>query len=798
MTIGSSPLIGQKHISGIIKNGNTGEVIIGAYIYQKGNNNIGLSDNNGYFSLIVARDSVIQVSYIGYELYTLNVISLRDTLLQISMTPKDNRLEEVVVRSQGISKFNVSTLNTIEMQSIPSLGGKPDVLKSLQLLPGIRSQNEASSILVVRGGSPGENLYLFDNVPVIYVNHLGGFTSVFNSDMINKIEIFKGGFPARYGGKLSSIVDITQREGDNSEIKGSLGIGITDASFSIEGPLSKQNKITFIITGRKTLIDPLMALSSSISKANDYIISYGFHDLNGKFSWRPNERNSLNLNLYQGDDYLNYWSKKDTNDTGKNHLINIWGNWLVSGRWNRLISTKLYAVNSISYTRYRLKNIHTYTIDNDSESFNYNQKYISSVQDIEWKSDFKYNIHECWSINFGLQSSAFFHIPNYAYTSNLTTQQKKETIKSFETVLYNENKIVLPWKIEANIGVRLINYTTKGFTNASLEPRIDLIMGLNNNQKLNLNYMKVNQFSHLLVTSGSIMSNEVWVPADKKIAPAISNQVSAGWAGSFFNNILDFELDLYFKRMSNLSTYKEGYSNLMGDTDWRSKIETLGKGTALGAEFLIKKKTGKWTGFMSYTYSKATRQFPNINQGRKYVYEYDRPHSVSISLSHQFTKKLSFNFVWIYQSGLPFTPAIGRQYTPSLKQNEDGKLFYYEVLIYGERNSKRMNDYHRLDLGLNYIKLTKKNRTAIWNFSLYNAYNRHNPYYYYYNTNDTNEIIKPENGGELKNLSLYQMSIFPIMPTISYKLLFERNTSIDKEQKSNVKQKFINWLFYEK
>ena len=256
--------------------------------------------------------------------------------------------------------------------------------------------------------------------------------------------------------------------------------------------------------------------------------------------------------------------------------------------------------------------------------------------------------------------------------------------------------------------------------------------------------------------------------------------------------------------MSNLSTYREGYSSLSGDENWRSKVESGGRGDAIGAEFLLKKNTGNWTGFLSYSVSKTTRQYPNINSGKEYLFEYNRPNVISISASYKINEKLAFNLTWIYQSGLPYTPAIGRQYTPSLQPDDIGN-YYYETLIYGERNSARMKDYHRLDLGLSYSTLTKKrNNKAIWSFSLYNAYNRRNPVFYYYNTTNTGEIYNPETSKEFKPISLYQLSLFPIIPTVSYKVFFDGNSSKNTsqkgltKQKSSLKQKINNWLYYEK
>jgi len=793
----------QVRVSGFVIDSISRERLIGAYITEQGTQNGSIADNNGYFSIVIKPTSSLKFSFIGYKSYLADYNLKNDTLINILLSSSSEQLSEVVVsakRPPVPTKFNIATISYKQMVQIPSLGGKPDIIKSLQLLPGISSQNEGSSLMLVRGGDPGQNLYLFDNVPVIYVNHLGGFMSVFNPDIINNIDVFKGGFPSRYGGKLSSVVDITQKEGDNSEIKGSVGIGITDASFTVEGPLKIENT-TFILTGRKTLVDPLLALASYLSDGSNYIISYGFHDINGKLTWKPDEKNSFSFNIYQGDDYLNYWS---TNSTEKYRFGNVWGNWLVSARWNSMISSKLYISNSISFTRYRLKEFMKYSMTDITDTVKFNSKYESSVQDISYRSAWKYNASKNLTVDFGIQSSLLKFVPNETFLSNLNIQRSFDKINSLESTLYADNKIVFFNTHSAVIGMRVVNYLTKGYSAFSFEPRLNLNFTINSNNILNITYMRVSQFSHLVFTTGSIMNNEVWIPAGKKILPAKSDQYTLGWNGNYFDGKFSSELTLYYKNMYNLSTFKEGYTSLMGDESWASKVESGGKGESVGAEFFIRKNSGKLTGFISYSLSKTTRQYPNINKGQKYLFDYDRPNMLSFNLSYLFNEKLTFNLTWIYQTGLPYTPAIGRQYTPSLEPDDNGNYFY-ETLIYGDRNSAKMKDYHRLDLGLSYSTLTKKrNNKAIWSFSLYNAYNRRNPVFYYYNTTNTGEIYNPETSKEFKPISLYQLSLFPIIPTLSYKVFFDGNSSKStsqkglSKQKSTLKQKIDKWLYYEK
>lgn len=790
--LGCLPLLvnGQIYISGIVKDAVTNERLIGANIVEQGTSNGTVSDNRGYFSLRLAATADIRVSYVGYQPGIISIT--KDSLMEIPLNP-DTELGEVVVTASRPTQPNVVTLNSIELNQIPSLGGKPDVIKAAQLLPGIQTQKEGSSLMMVRGGNPGENLYMLDNVPLIYVNHIGGFMSVFNPDMINGMDIYKGGFPARFGGKLSSIIDITQREGDMSGLKGSFSAGITDLSFSVEGPTKLKNS-SFIVTGRKTLTEALTALATGVSDANSFVMMYGFHDINAKFSWKPDTRNSIHVNLYQGDDYLHYHSKKDAGP-GKSRMNNVWGNWLVSARWNHMASAKLFSSTSFSYTRYRLRDSKKYDHDNGQ----FERKFISSVRDVSLRSDWKYLWMKDWTLNFGIQSSLLVHDPNDTWQTNLQNNYRINTLYATVNALYLENRFRLFDIITLDAGGRAVYYGHKDYPDFSVEPRLKLNAGITKNNSLNASYMQVGQYSHLLFTAGNITNNEVWVPASKDLPGARSTQYTVGWTGSFYKDMFRAEIDLYYKKSTGLATYREGFTSLMGDTDWQSKVIAGGKGESKGIEMLIRKTKGNWTGFASYALSKTTRKYPEINDGKEYIYDYDRTHSLSLFVNKRINDKWNFNLAWVYMTGLPYTPAIGRQI---MSYGEDGE--YYEAMIYGDRNSARMAAYHRLDAGLSYTKTTKRNRKAVWTFSIYNLYNRQNPYFYYYNQSNSSELWKPGYyDGENHSMKMYSVGFFPVIPTISYKLYFDRNAqkaykkSLPPKEKRALKKKLHDYFFLE-
>lgn len=767
----------QTKVSGFVRDLKSGERLIGAHILKNEDLSGTVSDNNGYFSLIVHTPTQIKISYIGYHPVFVSIDQQKDTLLEVNLD-QGEQLDEVVIQGNRRQRNNVVTMKMQEISKLPSLGGKTDVLKSLQLLPGVMAQNEGSSLLLVRGGEPGQNLYLFDNAPVIYVNHLGGFMSVFNPDIISSIDLYKGGFPARYGGRLSSVMDISQRDGDRHAFKSSFSAGVTDLSFSVEGPAPLKNS-SFILTGRKTLTDGLMATYSWLSESNDFVVAYGFHDLNGKFSWQPDDRNSFHFNLYQGDDYLNFWAFNriehiDYIERTTAHIGNTWGNWLVSGRWNRVVSARLFITNTLSYTSYRLNLGVYYTVTDTIKQTPIERRYLSTVTDLSYRANLKYQLLKSWQVEGGWQASAFKHIPNFWYQSDIEYQNEGEKLRSYELAAYIENNINLDTRFEANLGLRLVSYFADGYQNLSLEPRVRLNYNFALDQNLQFTYHRVTQNQQLLFTAGNIMNNEVWLPAIKGIEPANSEQFTFGWNGSFHEGKYVAEVTGYYKTMSNLATYSEGYSNLLGDSEWRNKVVTGGTGTSKGIEFLLKKQYGSFSGFVSYAYSRTTRQYPQINKGEAYIFDYDRPHSISLNIHKKLNEKWSFDAVWVYQTGLPYTPVIGRQLTLNTKPDKNGNFSYYETLLYGERNSARMKDYHRLDIGITLNTVTRHNRKAIWIFSVYNLYNRQNPVYYYYNTSENGGYDRPEYNTGFKPTFLYQMSFFPIIPSVSYKLYFEK------------------------
>lgn len=789
--------------TGTVRDAQSGELLIGASIHHVGTNNAVYSNERGIFTIFVQVPSRIECSYVGYASASFTITSNTDTTLTILLA-SNNIIETVQVVAAQTTKANTSSLTMRELTAIPALGGKPDVLKTAQLLPGIQAQNEGSSLLTIRGGDPGQNLYLIDNVPLIYVNHLGGFTSVFNPDVINALDIYKGSFPSKYGGKLSSILNITQRSGNASTIKGNYTVGLSDLSFTLEGPTKIKNT-QFIISGRKTVLpDVFMYAASSISRGNSVKLSYGFHDINAKLTWNKNTYNTFACNVYYGDDYLNYWGKQGLSESFR--YTNAWGNKLVSLTWNNTRFTKLHASHIVSYTNYRSATKLKFTI-HDSSTVNIRMNDMSSKSQALAQSLWEYTPTSWWRIEFGLQSSFDTYIPDKHYNSLEQQSEPHTSLYGNETALFADNIFRIAQRISFTPGVRIQQNSVESYTSTHIEPRIQLAYKVSPYHTISTHYMQVYQNSHMLFTNGSIMSNEIWIPSDTDIAPSHAKQYSINWNGQFLKSMFATECNVYYKEMANLITFKDGYTSIRGDDQWKQKIATHGVGTSYGLELFIRKQKGDWQGFTGYSYSHTTRTFAQTNQGKTFIFDYDRPHSFSIAILRKFSDTWSISGTWVYQSGLPYTPVLGRQSAIGL--NFDKEYVVYESLIYGERNSGRMKPYHRLNLGITHTSTNKHNQRCEWNFSIYNAYNRKNPYYYYYNHDNGSEFYTPNYQDEIgfKPLKMYQISFFPIIPTISYKVYFEgeRYRAYTQEKQKNkqdkgpqtFKEKFRAWMFYE-
>jgi len=640
-------------------------------------------------------------------------------------------------------------------------------------MPGVQSGSEGSSGLYVRGGSPDQNLMLLDDVPLYYVNHLGGFVSTFNTDAINTVKLIKGGFPAQYGSRLSSILDIRMKDGNMKEFHGKGMIGLVAAKLSIEGPIKKDTS-SYIISYRRMLYDLITQPVSKLINDGGGGFGYHFYDFNAKINHQFSDKNRIFLSVYLGDDKFNV-NYKEKDNKGKNKVKNKlkWGNNLVAFRWNHTYNSKLFSNVTLAYTRYRFMTEFSNKNTQNNENLKSFRSFKSGIYDTSAKIDFEYFAGSNYKIKFGLSGIYHKFTPGINKInreeegfSTIDTIFGNKDIYALENAVYVENELKIGNRFSANVGFRAASYIVNQKSFYSLEPRLLFNYLLTDNMSFKVSYATMQQNVHLLTSSGVGFSKDLWVPATKKLVPEQSQQFALGIAKSIEGGIYEFSIESYYKKMQHLIAYKEGATYINSTSDWEDKVEITGEGESYGLEFLIQKKEGKSTGWVSYTYSKSNRQFENINNGITYPYKYDRQHDISIVFNHKLKKNIDFSATWVFGSGNPVTLATGKYIIPNNYGNfhiDDINFhdFAAEADIYKGKNNFRMRAFHRLDIGFNFRK-QKKRGIRSWNISVFNLYNRQNPYYYFFDYKDETS----------DKLVLKQQSLFPIMPSISYSYKF--------------------------
>lgn len=766
-------------ISGYVIDAATGERLINANIYNVTSKKGTTSNDYGFYSLPVPKNKqiTITVSHLGYTTETQSITSAKNITFDFLLVPENYQLDEVElnvkkeVPIQNRNEISTISIPTKQIKQLPALGGEVDVLKALQLMPGVQSGSEGSSGLYVRGGSPDQNLVLLDDVPLYYVNHLGGFVSTFNIDAINNIKLIKGGFPAEFGSRLSSVLDIRMKDGNMSKFKGSGMIGMVAAKVAVEGPI-KKDTTSYIVSARRMLYD---LLTRPISKIvfDGVSVGYTFYDFNAKVNHIFSAKNRIYLSAYLGRDRSVVKIKDE--DSFKNSIA--WGNNLLAFRWNHIFNSKLFSNTTLSYTRYKFKTKNAFKYSDSGEKFESYSAFLSSIYDVGIKTDLEYYASSNYKLKFGANSIHHTFIPGA--TQNKTTTNGKNTLNeklgtpsvfAWEHAAYVENELKLGSLISTNIGFRGALYTIKQKHYFSLEPRLLANILLTASMSLKAGYSKMQQNVHLLTNSGIGIPTDLWVPSTNKIAPQQSKQWSLGIAKSLKDNLYELSVEGYHKTMTNLISYKETAGFLGVNANWEAMVDATGKGASHGIEFLAQKKKGQTTGWLGYTWSKTTRQFANINRGKEFPYKYDRRHDASIVVTHKFNEKVDVSGTWVYGTGAAFTLPIGKY--DIIDNSNDGLDIYdtneAEVYIYGDRNAARMRHYHKLDLGVNFRKQKKWGERTI-NISIYNAYNRQNPYYYYVDSD-----VEYDNKGNVisEKPKMMQVTQFPILPSISYSFSF--------------------------
>lgn len=765
----SASLWGQSRtISGYVREAGSLEPLAGVSVYDNVQKKGTVSNQYGFFSLTLPVGRVaVRTSLVGYMPQILNFTLAKDTSMVIELGVV--LLQEVVVketqdrdRPVGNNKLTIQ-----ELKKIPALMGEVDVLRALTFIPGVMGGQEGNTGLYVRGGSPDQNLILLDDATIYSTSHLFGFLSVFNPDAIKSVELYKAGFPARYGGRLSSVIDIAMREGSKEKIKGEVGVGIINSRLTIEGPIQK-GKSSFLVSGRFSNV-ALLTLPNTLAyrtKSSNEYSNYWFYDLNMKFNTQFKDQSQLFLSFYSGKDFFNSAerSRGTPDDITQNNLR--WGNHTFTARYLRVLSPKVFSNVTLTRTGFRYDNglSITSTLNNKVETNALSQ--VSTIRDWALKFKIDYNVAPNYTLKTGIEGISHQYQPaNLTIIRNSVrdTTQTNQTIVAPEVAIFVENNWnVLP-NLSVNAGLRATAFRQNTTTYHSLEPRLSLNWAAPRDWVFKLGYARMTQYLHLLSNNAAGLPNDIWVPATDQVPPQRAWQI-AGSVGKEFRNGWEVAVETYWKSMNNLIDFKQGASIFNSyETDWQGIIEKQGIGKAYGAEFSLKKNKGDLTGWLSYTYSRSLRQFENINRAAWYPSKFDRPHNVAITASYVLSKRWSWAANWVYSTGNAITLPIGVQKTDARQPN----------FIYRGRNQERMPDYHRLDLSFNYQKATKKGNLKTWSFGVYNLYNRRNAYYIDFQNNAVVENPgQPNMSFKTLSISVVQQSIFPILPYISYSLKF--------------------------
>lgn len=772
----------QKYtISGIIADGANGETMIGANVFLEPIMKGTTANQYGFYSITVPEgDYTLKVSFLGYRTFSKDISLNSNLKLNVDLEESSYTKDEVVVTGKKADQNTKSTkmsaveISIQQVKELPALFGEVDILKTIQLLPGVQSASEGNTGLYVRGGGPDQNLILLDEAVIYNAAHLFGFMSVFNSDAIKGMELIKGGMPARYGGRLASVLDISMKDGNNKKYEIEGGIGVINSRLTVQGPIVK-NKGSFIASGRFAYIGLLGASLSNLAAKDGQGTfagtTYYFYDVNGKMNYRINDNNRIYLSGYFGRDIFAFANK----DAGFKANIE-WGNGTASLRWNHIFNPKMFMNTSFIFTDYQFlfgagqqefdiqlrSGIRDYNLKLDlnwlpdvRHNIRFGGNYIyhtfrpSSISarsgdvDFDLGSEVRYHAHEAalyiqddWDIsdrfkvNIGLRGSSFSHVG------------------PFDRYLINEVGIIddtISYKTGQNVK-----------TYVYPEPRVSARAMLGKHNSIKASYTMNFQYVHL-VTLGSIsFPTDLWVPSTDVVKPQEGHQWAAGYFHNWFDDKLETSVEGYYKLMKNQIEYRDGFSpgdNVNNNPD---NNFVFGNGDSYGVEFFIRKNGAKWNGWIGYTLSWTNRTFPDINNGMTFPATYDRRHDLSVVSSYRISERLSLSAIFVYGTGNAMTIPVARYFV-------DGNI----INEYGDRNSFRMPDYHRLDLGatLHPNPKRKKRFRSTWNFSIYNVYSRQNPYFIYFATDEN------EDTGEI-TIEARQVSIFPILPSITWNFKF--------------------------
>jgi len=747
-------------VSGYVSDASNGEQLIGVTVSLAGSTKVSVSSNEyGFFSLTApAGDYKLTIGYVGYDIDRRTISLTKNTQLKVALAPVNNSLDEVVISSRqneehvSSAKMGVEKLTMQEIAHVPVIFGERDLIKVVQLLPGVKSAGEGNSGFFVRGGAADQNLILLDEAVVYNPSHLLGFFSTFNSDAIKDVTLYKGNTPAQYGSRLSSVMDVKMNDGNNQRISVNGGIGIIASRLTVEGPIVK-NKGSFLISARRTYADIFLKASKDtvVNKSALY-----FYDLNFKANYQLGEHDKIYLSGYLGQDKL-----------ALGDLFGIdWGNKTGTLRWNHQFGPKLFSNTSLIYSDYK------YNIDlNATDTFK--GQITSQIRDINLKEEFSFypNAKNTWRIGV---NSVYHTIRPGEFSGQFTLEDQPFTY-SWENAAYAHNEWKPSDKLKIEYGVRISSFSVLGGANnyytlnesgaivdtmnyaknkivktyVNIEPRISASLQLNSSSSLKAAYARNTQPIHQLSSSAVSSPTDKWVSTNNIIKPEIADQVSLGYFKNLAENSYEFSIESYYKRMQHQVDYRDG-ANVRSNDAIEPQL-LFGNGRAYGVELLLRKKVGRFTGWIGYTLSRTEKQIDGINANSWYAARQDRTHDISVVGMYDLTKKWSLSATFVYYTGNAVT-------FPSGKYFVDNQV----VFLYTERNAYRMPAYHRLDLSANWKLKERKNFSSELAIGLYNAYGRANAY----------AITFRDNPDDRSKTQAVQTSLFKFVPSVSYNFKF--------------------------
>ena len=769
-------------VSGTVTDISSGETLIGATVLDESSGKGTVTNAQGRYTLTLPGDSArLRISYIGYRTEHRNMSLRGNRQLNIALSPSVE-LDEVTITAERINSPQVSQMSAIEvpveqLKMVPVIFGETDVLKAIQLLPGVQSGTEGMSGIYVRGGGADENLFLLDGVPLYNVNHLGGFFSAFNGDAIKNVTLYKGSFPARFNGRISSVLDIATNNGNEYEWHGGASVGLMSAKLNVEGPIIKE-RTTLSVSLRRTygdlLLQPIiMTVSASQTEGTGTAnAGYYFYDLNAKVTHKFSDRSRLYAMWYSGDDEA-YMRVRTNYYMGNEEHLQLgyrWGNLATSLRWNYELTPKLFMNVTGSYTRYRQrlglgvdeKYIESGVTRQTEAEANLN----SGINDLSGRVDFDYAPSPDHAIRFGTTITHHLFRPEVQTIRQRASGEPDfnntigdKEVAAGEAALYVEDDWSINDIMKVNGGLAMTGFLVQQRFYPALQPRLSGRLLITDDLSVKAGYSYMTQYMHLLSNSNISLPSDLWVPVTARIVPMTSHQVAAGVFYTW-RSLIDFSVEGYYKWMNNLLEYKPGASFLGSTAGWENMV-SMGRGWAYGIEFLAQKSFGQITGWFGYTWSRTMRQFDTpgeeLNGGRPFPAKYDRIHDISITLQYKPNKQFDAGITWVYSTGNTATIA--------LQQIESDNGSFWDNLDFVEsRNNFRLPAYHRMDISVNFHK-QKKHGIRTWNISIYNLYNHQNPFIVYPKT----EYMALSDGQSFRSFTgLYQRSLFPIMPSISY------------------------------